>query len=50
MAKKYDIEYIYTINRNIINKVMPSLNSPTNEAGKRVRTMTKENIVILRKK
>ena len=50
MAKKYDIEYVYTINRNIINKVMPSLNSPTNEAGKRVRTMTKENIVILRKK
>ena len=50
MAEKYGMEYIYTINRNIINKVMPSLNSPTNETGKLVRTMTKENIVILRKK
>lgn len=50
MAEKYDIEYVYTINRNIINKVMPSLNSPTNETGKLVKTMTKENIVILRKK
>lgn len=50
MAKKYGMEYIYTINRNIINKVMPSLNSPTNEVGRLVKTMTKENIVILRKK
>lgn len=49
MAKKYGMEYVYTINRNIINKVMPSLNSPTNEIGRLVRTMTKENIVILRK-
>lgn len=50
MAKKYGIEYIYTINRNIVNKVMPSLNSPTNEKGKLMKTMTKENIIILRKK
>lgn len=50
MAKKYGLEYIYTINRNIINKVMPSLNSPTNKVGRLVKTMTKENIVILRKK
>lgn len=49
MAKKYGIEYVYTVNRNIINKVMPSLNSPTNIVGRLVRTMTKENIVVLRK-
>ena len=49
MAKKYGLEYVYTIKRNIVNKVMPSLNSPTNEAGKRVSTMTKENIIILKK-
>jgi len=50
IAEHYGLEYVYTIGRNISNKVMPSLNSPTNEAGKKVSTMTTEHIVILRKK
>lgn len=49
IAKHYKMEHIYTINRNIINKVMPSLNSPTNESGKKSVTMCNEHIVILRK-
>lgn len=49
LAKQYELETIYTINRNIPNKVMPSLNSPTNEIGKKVTTMTMEHIVILKK-
>lgn len=50
IAQQYDLKYIYTIDRNIINKVMPSLNSPTNETGIKSSTMTNEHIVILRKK
>lgn len=50
IANKYNLEHIYTIDRNIINKVMPSLNSPTNESGKKSSTMTNEHIVVLRKK
>ncbi|MEI0579562.1 DNA methylase [Brachyspira pilosicoli] len=49
IANKYNMDYVYTINRNIINKVMPSLNSPTNVAGKKSETMCNEHIVILRK-
>ena len=49
LAEQYNLETIYTINRNIPNKVMPSLNSPTNEIGKKVTTMTMEHIVILKK-
>ena len=49
MAEKYGLNYIYTFGRNILNKSMPSLNSPTNETGKRVATMTKEIIVVLKK-
>ncbi|WP_157159469.1 DNA methylase [Brachyspira pilosicoli] len=49
IASKYNMDYVYTINRNIINKVMPSLNSPTNIAGKKSETMCNEHIVILRK-
>jgi DNA modification methylase len=45
----HNFEHEKTIIRKIPNKVMPSLNSPTNESGKLGRTMTKENIVILRK-
>lgn len=48
-ASKYNMDYVYTINRNIINKAMPSLNSPTNVAGKKSKTMCNEHIVILRK-
>ncbi|HNZ25825.1 MAG TPA: DNA methyltransferase [Spirochaetota bacterium] len=36
--------------RNIINKRMPSKNSPTNEKGVLCDTMLKENIIFLRKK
>lgn len=49
LAVKYNLENVYTINRNIPNKVMPSLNSPTNEAGVKLSTMTMEHIVVLRK-
>ncbi len=49
IAKNYGLKHIYTIDRNIINKVMPSLNSPTNETGKKSSTMTNEHIVVLRK-
>lgn len=50
IAQHYGLQYIYTINRNIINKVMPSQNSPTNETGIKSTTMTNEHIVVLRKK
>ena len=49
IAQFYGLQYVYTIDRNIINKVMPSANSPTNETGKTSNTMTVEHIVILRK-
>lgn len=50
LAPQYNLVPIYTIDRNIINKVMPSRNSPTNKTGKTNATMTMEHIVILRKK
>ena len=43
------LKKLYTIDRNIINKVMPSLNSPSNEAGVKASTMTNEHIVVLKK-
>lgn len=49
IAQNYGLQYVYTIDRNIVNKVMPSANSPTNEAGKTSSTMTVEHIVVLRK-
>ncbi|SUW09248.1 adenine-specific DNA methylase [Brachyspira pilosicoli] len=49
IASKYNMDYVYTIDRNIINKVMPSLNSPTNVIGKKSETMCNEHIVVLRK-
>ncbi len=49
LAEKYGMEWIYTVDRNIPNKVMPMLNSPTNETGKKASTMTMEHIVILKK-
>ena len=42
-------EYITTYLRDIPNKRMPSKNSPSNEAGKKVETMHKEYLVVLRK-
>ncbi len=50
LAQNYGMEYVTTVHRNIVNKVMPSANSPTNEVGKTVTTMNTENIVVLRKK
>ena len=49
IAQYYNLQYVYTIDRNIVNKVMPSANSPTNESGKTSSTMTVEHIVVLRK-
>ena len=50
LAPFYGLEWVHTIDRNIHNKIMPSLNSPTNEIGKKSMTMTTEHIVVLRKK
>lgn len=50
IATNYNLEHIYTIKRNIINKVMPTLNSPTNKSGVKSTTMANEHIVILKKK
>ena len=50
IAGECGLDYVYTIDRNIINKVMPALNSPSNETGKKSSTMTNEHIVVLRKR
>lgn len=50
LAKQYGMKHVYTIDRNISNKVMPSKNSPTNKSGLTSDTMVNEHIVILRKK
>jgi len=42
-------EYVTTYLRDIPNKRMPSKNSPTNKAGKKVATMHKEYLVVLKK-
>lgn len=49
LAKQYNLVHVITLGRNIPNKVMPSLNSPSNIPGETVSTMTNEHIVILRK-
>lgn len=49
LGEQYGLVHIHTIDRNIPNKVMPSLNSPTNAPGKKVTTMTNEHIVVLKK-
>lgn len=49
LASQYGLTTVYTIDRNIPNKVMPSLNSPTNITGVKCSTMTMEHIVVLRK-
>lgn len=50
IAENHNLKHLYTIDRNIINKVMPALNSPTNESGVKSSTMKKEHIIVLRKK
>jgi len=49
LAASHQLEHIHTIGRDIPNKSMPSLNSPTNITGSKSATMTNENIVVLRK-
>jgi len=49
LAKKYGLEHLTSFNRNIHNKSMPSQNSPTNIVGQRVKTMTQESIIVLKK-
>ncbi len=49
LAIQYDLTAVHVIDRNIPNKVMPSLNSPTNITGAKSATMTMEHIIILRK-
>lgn len=49
LAKKHNLQHVITFTRNIHNKVMPSLNSPSNKKGKKITTMTNEFIVVLRK-
>lgn len=49
LAPQYGLTPIFTVDRNIPNKVMPSQNSPTNISGATGSTMTMEHIIILRK-
>ena len=49
LAQQHGLIPVYTVARNISNKVMPAQNSPTNVSGKTSATMTMEHIVILRK-
>lgn len=49
LGEQYGLIHVITLGRNIPNKVMPSLNSPTNIPGEKVSTMTNEHIVVLRK-
>lgn len=49
MGEKFGLHHVTTLGRTISNKVMPSENSPTNETGKKVKTMNKELIVVFRK-
>lgn len=49
LASNYGLTYLCTIDRNILNKVMPSKNSPSNKVGEKVTTMTNEHIIMLKK-
>ena len=49
LFEKYNIFSIHRFYRNIPNKRMPMLNSPSNIAGKRSVTMTRETILMLKK-
>lgn len=49
LAQQHGLIHVYTIDRNIPSKVMPSLNSPSNVTGAKGSTMTMEHIIILRK-
>ena len=49
LAPRYGLKPIFTVDRNIPNKVMPSQNSPSNISGATGSTMTMEHIIIFRK-
>lgn len=49
LSERYGLHHVLTFSRNIPNKRMPKENSPTNQAGQKVSTMTEEKIFILRK-
>lgn len=49
LGQEIGLKHVTTLGRTISNKVMPSENSPTNEAGKKVKTMNEELIVVFRK-
>lgn len=52
VAEKFEqngFEHLFTYERLLGNKAMPSQNSPTNKVGQRKGTMTKEYIVVCRK-
>jgi len=47
MGAKHGLKHQETFYRNIPNKRMPSLNSPTNVVGAKSQTITQESIVVL---
>lgn len=49
MAKKYNLELLRKDYRRISNKVMPSVNSPTNVVGDTITTMVSEIILFFKK-
>lgn len=49
LGRNVDFEHVETIVRNIPNKRMPSKNSPSNIPGEVGETMSRENIVIMKK-
>lgn len=49
LAAGCGLSTVYTVDRNIPNKVMPAKNSPSNIPGDTNTTMTMEHIVVLRK-
>lgn len=49
ISEHYGLIPVFSVQRNISNKVMPSKNSPSNQSGNTNVTMCNEHIVILRK-
>lgn len=49
LGEKYKLKVLKRFYRHISNKVMPSVNSPTNKVGDHVQTMTSEIIVFFKK-
>lgn len=49
MYNKYNINHIDTYYRKILNKRLPSQNSPTNKNGVKSKTMNGESIMLFEK-